>query len=96
MPRQKARRRAERLGGRFAKLWAASTTSALGSGLATVAVPLVVASRTGSPLIVAATFGAAEAPWLLFSLPGGVLMERPGRLSARSAPWARARWRSGP
>jgi hypothetical protein len=26
------------LGGRFTKLWAASTTSALGSGLATIAV----------------------------------------------------------
>ena len=70
---------AERLGGRFARLWAASTTSALGSGLATVAAPLVVASRTSSPLIVSATFGAAELPWLLFTLPGGVLVDRVDR-----------------
>jgi MFS family permease len=79
MPRQKVRRPAERLGGRFARLWAASTTSALGSGLATVAAPLLVASRTSSPLIVAATLGAAELPWLLFSLPGGVLVDRVDR-----------------
>jgi MFS family permease len=79
MAQDEARRPAEPLGGRFAKLWAASTTSALGSGLATVAAPLVVASRTSSPLVVAATFGAAELPWLLFSLPGGVLVDRVDR-----------------
>lgn len=33
----------ERLDGRFARLWAASTTSALGSGLATIAAPLLYA-----------------------------------------------------
>jgi len=32
------------LGARFAKLWAASTVSALGSGLAIVAAPLFVVS----------------------------------------------------
>jgi MFS family permease len=67
------------LGGRFAKLWAASTTSALGSGLATVAAPLLIASRTGNPLVVSAAFGVAWLPWLLFSLPGGVLVDRVDR-----------------
>jgi len=43
------------LGGRFTKLWAASTTSALGSGLATIAAPLYVATHTRSPLIVSAS-----------------------------------------
>jgi MFS family permease len=69
----------ERLGSRFAKLWTASTTSALGSGLATIAAPLYVAERTQSPLIVAATFGVAWLPWLLFALPGGVLVDRADR-----------------
>jgi MFS family permease len=69
----------EPLGGRFAKLWAASTTSALGSGLATIAAPLFVASHTKSPLIVSATFGVAWLPWLLFALPGGVLVDRVDR-----------------
>jgi MFS family permease len=70
---------AEPLGGQFAKLWAASTTSALGSGLATIAAPLYVASHTRSPLIVSAAFGVAWLPWLLFALPGGVLVDRVDR-----------------
>ena len=70
---------AEPLGPRFAKLWTASTTSALGSGLATIAAPLLVASHTKNPLIVSATFGVSWLPWLLFALPGGVLVDRVDR-----------------
>jgi MFS family permease len=70
---------AEPLGRQFAKLWTASTTSALGSGLATIAAPLYVAAHTSSPLIVSATSGAAWLPWLLFALPGGVLVDRVDR-----------------
>ncbi len=67
------------LGGRYAKLWAASTTSALGSGLATIAAPLFIAARTHDPLVVSAASGAAWLPWLLFALPGGVLADRVDR-----------------
>ncbi len=70
---------AEPLGSRFAKLWTASTTSALGSGLATIAAPLFVAAHTRNPLIVSATTGVAWLPWLLFALPGGVLVDRVDR-----------------
>jgi MFS family permease len=70
---------AEPLGPRFAKLWTASTTSALGSGLATIAAPLFVAAHTKNPLIVSATTGVAWLPWLLFALPGGVLVDRVDR-----------------
>ena len=70
---------ADRLGARFALLWAASTTSALGSGLAVIAAPLYVASRTSSPLIVSGATGVAWLPWLLFALPGGVLVDRVDR-----------------
>jgi MFS family permease len=70
---------AEPLGSRFAKLWTASTTSALGSGLATIAAPLFVAAHTKNPLIVSATTGLAWLPWLLFALPGGVLVDRVDR-----------------
>jgi MFS family permease len=69
----------ERLGSRFAELCAASTTSALGSGLATIAAPLYVASRTGNPLIVSGVTGMSWLPWLLFALPGGVLVDRVDR-----------------
>ncbi|MGW3796154.1 MFS transporter [Micromonospora arida] len=63
----------------IAKLWAASTLSALGSGLATVAAPLFVASRTDDPLVVAGASAVAWLPWLLFALPGGVLVDRMDR-----------------
>ncbi|MFG3420191.1 MFS transporter [Micromonospora sp. NPDC049460] len=71
--------RSERLGGRFARLLAASTTSALGSGMATVAAPLYVAAQTDDPLVVSAGAAVAWLPWLLFSLPGGVLADRVDR-----------------
>ncbi len=67
------------MGPQFARLWAASTLSALGSGLATVAAPLFVASRTDDPLVVAAASAVAWLPWLLFALPGGVLVDRMDR-----------------
>jgi MFS family permease len=70
---------AEGLGWRFAKLWTASTLSALGSGLATIAAPLYVAAHTKSALIVSSTSGAAWLPWLLFAIPGGVLVDRVDR-----------------
>jgi MFS family permease len=69
----------EGLGERFAKLWTASTLSALGSGLATIAAPLYVAAHTKSALLVATTSGAAWLPWLLFAIPGGVLVDRVDR-----------------
>src|SRR5277367_3953458 len=69
----------ERLGNRYVKLWAASSASALGSGLATIATPLFIASRTHDPLVVSAAFGASWLPWLLFALPGGVLVDRVDR-----------------
>ena len=67
------------LGRAFTGLWSASTTSALGSGLTTVAAPLLVATRSDDPMVVAASFVAAWLPWLLFALPGGVLVDRVDR-----------------
>jgi MFS family permease len=60
-------------------LWLAGTTSALGSGLAIIAAPLLVASRTSNPLIVSSAAAVAWLPWLLFALPGGVLVDRVDR-----------------
>ncbi|MBO0770079.1 MAG: MFS transporter [Actinobacteria bacterium] len=61
------------------KLWTASTASALGSGLTLIAAPLFVAAHTKNPVIVSATFGVSWLPWLLFALPGGVLVDRVDR-----------------
>src|SRR5215469_8538931 len=80
----------ESMSGRFAKLWTASTLSALGTGLTVVAAPLYVSARTSNALIVSATTGVAMLPWLLFALPAGVLVDRVDRRRLMVAvDWAR-------
>ena len=44
--------------------------------MATVAAPLHARRPSDDPLVVAAAAGAAWLPWLLFALPGGVLVDR--------------------
>jgi MFS family permease len=68
-----------RLDRRFAVLWTSSTTSAFGTGLAMVATPLFVASQTGDPFVVSSASAVTWLPWLLFALPGGVLVDRVDR-----------------
>jgi MFS family permease len=68
-----------RLDRRFAVLWTSSTASAFGTGLATVATPLFVASQTSDPLLVSSAAAVTWLPWLLFALPGGVLVDRVDR-----------------
>jgi hypothetical protein len=59
----------ERLGADFARLWAANAISNVGDGVAGVAGPLLVASLTDSPALVAGAAFAQQLPWLVFSLP---------------------------
>ena len=68
-----------RLGPSFFKLWSAGTVSALGTGLATVATPLLVSQRTHNAFVVALAFFAGTVPWLLFGLPAGVIADRVDR-----------------
>jgi MFS family permease len=65
-----------RLGPEFTKLWTASTVSNLGDGITVVAGPLLAASLTRNPLLVAALTFAQRLPWLLLSLPSGALVDR--------------------
>jgi len=64
------------LGPDFAKLWTASTVPNLGDGVTLVAGPLLAASLTRDPLLVAALTFAQRLPWLLFSLLSGALVDR--------------------
>jgi MFS family permease len=64
------------MGADFWRLWAASAISNLGDGAAGVAGPLLVASRTDQPGLVAGAVFAQQLPWLLFSLPGGAVVDR--------------------
>ena len=64
------------LGPGYRKLWAASTISNLGDGVTLVAGPLLAASLTRDPALVAGLTFAQQLPWLLFSLPSGALVDR--------------------
>lgn len=65
-----------RLGADFHKLWTASAISNVGDGVTLVAGPLLVASRTDDPALVAGAVFAQQLPWLLFSLVSGAYVDR--------------------
>jgi len=48
--------------------WAANAVSNLGDGIALAAGPLLVASLTDDPALIAGAAFAQQLPWLLFSL----------------------------
>lgn len=73
-----------RPGTNFGKLWTASTVSFLGDGVTLAAGPLLAASVTRDPVLVAGVAVAQQLPWLLFSLPGGALVDR---LDRRRVMW---------
>ncbi len=73
------------LGANYWKLWTASVVSNLGDGVATIAYPWLASSLTRSPLHIAAVAVVTRLPWLLFSLPAGVITDRVDR--RRLAAW---------
>lgn len=64
------------LGPEYRKLWAASAISNLGDGVTLVAGPLLAASLTRDPVLVAGLAFAQRVPWLLFPLVSGALVDR--------------------
>jgi MFS family permease len=64
------------MGTPFRWLVASTWTSALGDGIAVAAGPLLVASQTSDPLLVALAGLLQRLPWLLFGLHAGVLADR--------------------
>src|SRR4051794_9670968 len=68
-----------RLGGNFARLWTAGAVSNLGDGVVLAAMPLLAASLSRSPTVVALVAAAGSLPWLLFSLVGGAIADRTDR-----------------
>lgn len=64
------------LGPEYRKLWVASAVSNLGDGITLVAGPLLAATLTRDPVLVAGITFAQRLPWLLFSLLSGALVDR--------------------
>src|SRR5690348_14916199 len=61
----------------FALLWIGQSTSAIGSAITTVALPLVAISTLhAGPGMVALLTAATWLPWLLIGLPAGVWVDR--------------------
>lgn len=70
------------LGTSFWRLFASSGTSNLSDGVLQAALPLLAASLTRDPLLVAAMGTFAFLPWLLLAIPGGALVDRINRRTA--------------
>jgi MFS family permease len=67
------------LGGRFRRLWAASVISNLGDGVALIAYPWIASAVTRNPLLISLIGVAQRVPWLVFTLPAGVITDRVDR-----------------
>jgi MFS family permease len=65
-----------KLGADYWKLWTASVTSNLGDGIATVAYPWLASAVTRDPIQIAGIAVATRLPWLIFTLPAGVITDR--------------------
>ncbi|MFK4728065.1 MFS transporter [Agromyces mediolanus] len=63
----------------FAALWASQATSNTADGILAAAAPLLVASITRDPVIVAGMTVVQFLPWLVFTLPAGALTDRMDR-----------------
>lgn len=71
--------------GGFGRLWGAAVVSRFGDSLRTAALPLLAASLTDDPLLIATVSACGYLPWLLFGLLGGAVADR---VDQRRAMWA--------
>jgi MFS family permease len=67
------------LGPDYRRLFAASTVSNLGGGVGMVAYPWLASAITRNPILISLVVVFQRLPWLLFSLPAGVITDRHDR-----------------
>jgi len=65
-----------RLPRNYWKLWSATFISNLGNGVSAIAFPWLASALTRSPLTIAIVGLMSQLPWLLFTLPAGVITDR--------------------
>ena len=70
------------LGASYRKVFAASVISNLGDGVSTIAYPWLASAITRNPVLVAMVAVAQRLPWLVFTLPAGVITDRIDRRRA--------------
>ncbi len=71
--------------GGFGRLWTAAVLSRFGDALRTAALPLLAASLTDQPLLIASVTACGYLPWLVFGLLGGAVADR---VDQRRAMWS--------
>lgn len=71
--------RSGKLGANYFKLFGASTVSNLGDGIGRLAYPWLASAVTRNPLLIALVLVVQRLPWLVFSLPAGVITDRMSR-----------------
>lgn len=68
-----------RLGGTYWRLWTSSVISNLGDGVAQIAYPWLASAVTRDPFLIALIAVVQRLPWLIFTLPAGVITDRVDR-----------------
>jgi MFS family permease len=66
----------------YVALFSATTISNLGDGAATIAYPWLASAVTRNPFLVSLVFVGQRLPWLVFTLPAGVITDRVDRRRA--------------
>lgn len=66
----------DRLGSRYYRLFSSAMISNLGDGITMIAFPWLASAVTRSPILIALIAVVSRLPWLLFSLPAGVITDR--------------------
>jgi MFS family permease len=64
------------LGKNYWRLFSAHAISNLGDGIAAIAYPWLASAVTRSPFLIALVAVASRLPWLIFTLPAGVITDR--------------------
>lgn len=67
------------LGANYRKVFSASVISNLGDGMAQVGYPWLASAITRNPLLIALVGVMQRLPWLIFTLPAGVITDRQDR-----------------
>ena len=70
------------LGSSYRKLFAATTLSNIGDGMSMIAYPWLASAITRNPILIACVAVAQRLPWLVFTLPAGVITDRVDRKRA--------------
>ena len=64
------------LGKNYWRLWIAHATSNLGDGISSIAYPWLASAVTRSPILISLVAVVSRLPWLVFTLPAGVITDR--------------------